>query len=80
MKIDHDMGVIYLQKNINPQEFGMDEVRKAIHNTNSFVRCDYCNIETVYGPEEVTVLFKPVHWSERSSMDVDYSKVVFKES
>jgi len=74
--------VVYLDRNINPEEFGYLDIAKKIRELFGINKYhDVTNIEVVeYQPEQVTVKFRVVHYSVKRAESVPFQSVTFKES
>jgi len=82
MKINKNLGIIYLAKNIDRYQFTIVDAYNAIKPLSPYYGTSYdiTNIELSFdNTEEVTVLFKAVHFSVPTASTIPYTQVTFKK-
>jgi hypothetical protein len=81
-EIKEDFGTVYLETNINKEEFNYHKAIKSIMESNGYPTetCDICSIETEWNKEEVDIKFKFVHYSVKTMETKPFFKIKFKEA
>jgi len=81
MEIKKDFGTVYLETNINKDEFKVFNRLSQFMKDNGYDlnHNDICNIDNTWSDEQVDVLFKFVHYSVPSIVTEPYYKITFKK-
>ena len=79
--MDSNTEVVYLNQNINPEEFTLLVASQKVRELKTLKGYDLVNIEIEkFEPESVLVKYKNIHYTVPSASQRPYRYILFKEA
>ena len=79
--MNNDVEVVYLEQNINPEEFTLLLASQKVRELKTLKGYDLVNIEIErFEPESVLVKYKNIHYTVPSASQRPYRYIMFKEA